>query len=191
MSILLGIDIGTSSTKALLLDSENGVIDVASQGYEVIVPQMGYAEQNPGKWWNAVCDTLGKLKSDHQAAFKKIAAVGLSGQMHGLVAVNANGKPVRPAIIWLDQRSNRQVEEIKKLLSEDEIKRICLLYTSVYDRTQKQNRYSHRAGCAVRGAGDPDGFVCHVAQHSERTASDVHKRISCMRHDNGHHPGMY
>ncbi len=125
MSILLGIDIGTSSTKALLLDSENGVIDVASQGYEVIVPQMGYAEQNPGKWWNAVCDTLGKLKSDHQAAFEKIAAVGLSGQMHGLVAVNANGKPVRPAIIWLDQRSNRQVEEIKKLLSEDEIKRIA------------------------------------------------------------------
>ena len=81
----MGIDLGTSSVKGMLLDAERGIIACAATEYAVEIPAAGYAEQNPEMWWNAVLRTLGKLKEKNPPAMGSITAVGLSGQMHGLV----------------------------------------------------------------------------------------------------------
>ena len=118
MSVLLGIDIGTSSVKAMLLDVENGMIDVRAKEYGVDIPSPGFAEHNPELWWTSLKEVLSELRSVRPEEYKAVAAVGYSGQMHGLVLVNEAGEPVYPAIIWLDQRSKSQVEEIKNVITE-------------------------------------------------------------------------
>ena len=113
MAVILGIDIGTSSIKSMLLDTEKGVIAVKAKEYGVDIPQKDYAEQNPQMWWSSLVETLSWLKEQYKPAYESIAAVGYSGQMHGLVLVGENGNPVRPAIIWLDQRAGEQLAEIQ------------------------------------------------------------------------------
>lgn len=112
MSVILGIDLGTSSVKAMLLDSVKGVIAVESSSYEVSIPQEGYAEQDPEVWWQETKRVLEHLKDKNEEAFNGIEAVGFSGQMHGIVVVDREGRPLRPAILWLDQRSRKELEFI-------------------------------------------------------------------------------
>ncbi|SCP98441.1 xylulokinase [Anaerobium acetethylicum] len=121
MATILGIDIGTSSAKAMLLDIEKGVIDTVSEGYDVSIPEPDCAEQDPRIWWDAVVNILGNLRDKHSAEFSQIKSIGFSGQMHGLVPLDSEGNPVRPAILWLDQRAEAELEEINKTLSEKQI----------------------------------------------------------------------
>ncbi len=114
MKTILGIDIGTSSLKAMLLDLESGFSHVTSCEYGVDIPQPGWAEQDADVWWNAAVSVLNELKTAHASEFNSIAGIGLSGQMHGLVCVDRFGKPVRPAIVWLDQRSAGHVERLNQ-----------------------------------------------------------------------------
>lgn len=131
MSVVLGIDIGTSSIKSMLLDTEKGVIAVKSKEYHVDIPQKNYAEQSPKMWWSSLLETLGWLKENYGTAYRKIAAVGYSGQMHGLVLIGKHEEPVRPAIIWLDQRAGKQLEEIDALISKEEMGRILCNRVSI------------------------------------------------------------
>lgn len=121
MAVILGIDIGTSSIKSMLLDTEKGVIAVKAKEYSVDIPQTDYAEQSPQMWWSSLVETLGWMKENYKTAYENIAAVGYSGQMHGLVLVGENGNPVRPAIIWLDQRAGKQLADINSLISKEEM----------------------------------------------------------------------
>lgn len=124
MKVILGIDLGTSSVKAMLLDVDKGVVDVAAKSYEVSIPKVNYAEQRPEMWWDATTSILHELKNKHKEAFDSIVAIGLSGQMHGLVIADCDGKPLRPAIIWLDQRSNDQLAEIGLKVDFNEMGRV-------------------------------------------------------------------
>ncbi|RDU25253.1 xylulokinase [Anaerosacchariphilus polymeriproducens] len=117
MESILGIDIGTSSLKVMLLDSELGVIGVEAKKYDVSIPQTGYAEQSPELWWEALLYCLKELQKKYLEEYKRITAIGFSGQMHGLVMVDELGIPVRPAILWMDQRSENECMEIQQLLS--------------------------------------------------------------------------
>lgn len=121
MNVILGIDVGTSSVKAMLLDAETGSSAMAAKEYTVAIPKPGYAEQDPAVWWNALKEVLYQLKTKRPGIYNNIAAIGLSGQMHGLVLVDADGMPVRPAILWLDQRTKPQIEEIQRQISEEEM----------------------------------------------------------------------
>lgn len=121
MPVILGIDVGTSSVKAMLLETEQGPIAVRSREYEVSIPGPGFAEQDPRTWWNALKEALAQLRTEEPVAYGAIAAVGLSGQMHGLVLVDERGEPVRPAILWLDRRSGPQLEEIRRRIPEAEM----------------------------------------------------------------------
>lgn len=112
MKTLLGIDLGTSSLKAMLLDTDSGESVSAMQEYEVEIPQTGWAEQHPDVWWNATLSVLSELKASYPAQFKAISGIGLSGQMHGLVCLDNTGTPVCPAILWLDQRSAPQLARL-------------------------------------------------------------------------------
>ena len=119
MRLLLGIDIGTSSTKVMLLDAERGVLGVEKKAYDVSIPRPDYAEQDPELWWSAVLYCIGKLKQTFGALFPHIVSIGLSGQMHGLVLTDKCGQPIRPAILWLDQRSGEECRELNRLIPEE------------------------------------------------------------------------
>ena len=118
MSVILGIDLGTSSIKAMLLDSSKGVLAVETRTYEVSIPAEGYAEQEPEIWWSETKRILNVLKEKNKEKFSDIEAIGISGQMHGIVLADQNGVPLRPAILWLDQRSKKQLTEINSKMND-------------------------------------------------------------------------
>src|ERR1700729_1603594 len=107
---LIGLDVGTSSVKALAIDERGTVLAEAQRGYPVSMPRPGWSEQDPEQWWQATQAVLGEL--DAPAA----DGIGLTGQMHGLVALDADRQPLRPAILWNDGRSQPQADEIERRL---------------------------------------------------------------------------
>jgi xylulokinase len=120
---LLALDLGTSSVKALVVDSRCRVLGSDSASYPVDRPRGGWAEQDPGEWWRA---TIGAARSAHIAAGSpEIAAIGISGQMHGTVLLDGQAQPVRPAIIWEDRRSAAQVRSLTELVGAKRIIDIC------------------------------------------------------------------
>lgn len=106
----LGLDIGTSGCKAVLVGPEAQVIGAALAEYPLAVPKPGWAEQEPAHWWEAVVATSTKLMAAHPDV--SVAAIGLSGQMHGLVALDEHDEVIRPAILWNDQRTGPQCERV-------------------------------------------------------------------------------
>lgn len=115
MGYLLGIDIGTTGVKALLIDETGGIAARAFEEYPLLTPRPGWAEQEPEDWWRAVVSSIRKIIAETGEA-SAIAAIGLSGQMHGLVPLDGNNRPLRPAILWCDQRTFRECEFIDSLL---------------------------------------------------------------------------
>ena len=107
----LGIDIGTSSVKAVIVDDKDTVVDQASAPLNVSRPQAGWSEQNPADWWAATNAAVAALPAKKR---KAVRAVGLSGQMHGATLLDASDKPLRPAILWNDGRSEKQCATLEK-----------------------------------------------------------------------------
>jgi xylulokinase len=117
---LLGIDIGTSSVKTLVLNAETGTaLASATQEYPVHQPQPGYAEQDPADWWRAAAATVRTAVAQAGIDTEAIAGIGLSGQMHGGVCLDKDFQPVRPAIIWADTRSKPQVDSLLQISKND------------------------------------------------------------------------
>ncbi|MCJ7551950.1 MAG: FGGY family carbohydrate kinase, partial [Anaerolineae bacterium] len=109
---LIGIDIGTSSTKTVILSADGRVLAVAGQETTVETPHPGWAEQTPESWVRAVVTTLQRALADAGIAPASVAGLSFSGQMHGTVCLGTRGQPLRPAIIWADQRSGAQVDDL-------------------------------------------------------------------------------
>ena len=111
---VIGIDIGTSGCKTLVIDKSGKVLASATEEYPLSTPKPGWSEQNPEDWWRATVSTVQRA-----AAFLKdkgeLAAIGLSGQMHGLVALDKKGEVLRPSILWNDQRTGEQCRKIHDL----------------------------------------------------------------------------
>lgn len=112
MRYLIGVDIGTSATKTVLFDEECRVVESASQEYPLYQPQNGWAEQEPLDWYCAVVATIKQVIKKSGVAAADIKGIGLSGQMHGLVMLNQANEVIRRAIIWCDQRTGKECEEI-------------------------------------------------------------------------------
>lgn len=111
----LGIDIGTSSVKAILVDDEQAIADQAETSLTVNRPNPLWSEQNPTDWWNATCKAV-KLLDQHKRSAVK--AIGLSGQMHGATCLGENDNILRPAILWNDGRSGEQCKNMMAALPE-------------------------------------------------------------------------
>ena len=124
MTCLLGIDSSTTATKALLIDGEGNQVGVASSEYPLSTPRPLWAEQDPDLWWRAAQDAIRRVISDSGIDPASIAGVGLTGQMHGLVMLDEAGRVLRPAILWNDQRSAAQCDEIRRRLGLEELVRI-------------------------------------------------------------------
>ncbi len=110
MNCILGIDVGTSGCKIIAVDGHCRILKSVTEEYSCYSPEAGWSEQEPGDWWDGVCRGLKKIT----AALKdtKILAVGFSGQMHGMVALDKNNRVIRRAILWNDQRTEKQCAEI-------------------------------------------------------------------------------
>lgn len=109
---VLGIDIGTSGTKTILVDNEGYVVASKTIEYPMETPHPGWTQQNPSDWWNAAAGSVKAVVEKANVPAEDILAIGLSGQMHGMVALDENNEVVRPAILWNDQRTGKQCEEI-------------------------------------------------------------------------------
>ena len=109
MTALVGLDVGTTGVKALALSPDGEVLATATRVYELSTPRPGWAEQAPEDWWRAAEAALAEV-----AAGRDVAGIGLSGQMHGLVALDDAGHVIRPAILWNDQRTALECAEIEE-----------------------------------------------------------------------------
>lgn len=124
MIYTLGVDIGTSGTKTILVDTNGEVLQSESIAYPMHQPQNGYAEQDPADWYNAVIDTVRTVVGKSTLDPHDIKGIGLSGQMHGLVMLDENDEVIRPAILWCDGRTGEQCNEITDLVGEKELMEI-------------------------------------------------------------------
>ena len=118
----LGVDVGTGGTRALLVDQKGEVRAGFTAPHEDIrMERPLWAEQRPEDWWQAGQKAIRGVLAEAKIAGKKVKGVGLSGQMHGLVLLDGDGKVIRPALIWCDQRSQAQVDRINQLVGRDNI----------------------------------------------------------------------
>src|SRR5580700_46581 len=109
--MFLGIDIGTSSVKALLADEQGAIVAQASDALDVSRPQPGFSEQDPEQWWRATLNAVNNLPRAERA---QVRATGLSGQMHGATLLDRENRPLRPAILWNDGRSAAECLELER-----------------------------------------------------------------------------
>ena len=116
MNYLLGIDLGTSGTRSVLFDQNGGVVLAKTAEYPLYQPRNGWAEQNPVDWWEAAIATLSHVVRESGVDPRQIAALGISGQMHGLTMLDENGEVLRPCIIWADQRTGEECGDITRLV---------------------------------------------------------------------------
>jgi xylulokinase len=120
----LGIDVGTGGTRALVLNTDGRVAGSATEEHTPFAsPQIGWAEQHPDDWWRACCVATPKAIRSAGIRADEIACVGFSGQMHGAVLLDEQGKVVRPALIWCDVRTNPQCQELTEKIGAKQL--IC------------------------------------------------------------------
>jgi xylulokinase len=119
--VLMGVDLGTSSAKAVIVDLEGRLLALAQQEYALETPHPGWAEQDPETWYRAAAATMEQALRQSGVCPDSVAAIGLAGQMHGLACFDREGRALRPAIIWADQRSGEQVAEVYRLLGRERL----------------------------------------------------------------------
>ncbi|GAB5507795.1 MAG: xylulokinase [Rhizobiaceae bacterium] len=108
----LGLDLGTSSVKALLIDDDQQIVGSATSDLTVQRPNPGWSEQDPASWTAACEATIGRLEQSHSKALAAVRGIGLSGHMHGATLVGAEGEALRPCILWNDTRSHKEAAKL-------------------------------------------------------------------------------
>ena len=121
MNYLLGVDLGTSGTKTVLFDTAGNVMASKTVEYPMYQPQNGWAEQDPRDWWNATAVTTKAVIEESGVDPADIKGVGISGQMHGLVMLDKDGQVLRRSIIWCDQRTAQECEEITRRVGKERL----------------------------------------------------------------------
>ena len=122
MDMLIGIDLGTTGVKVVLIDAATGhVQDSATVGYPLSHPHPGWAEQNPAQWWQATVSAIRQCLGTDAARAATVRGVAISGQMHGAVVVDAAIQPLRPCIIWADQRCQAECDEITAIVGQQRL----------------------------------------------------------------------
>jgi len=121
MPYLLGIDTSTTATKALLIEANGNVVAVAATEYSYDTPRPGWTEQAPALFWSGAVQSIREVLAKAQITGKDIAAIGLTGQMHGMTLLEAHGEVIRPCILWNDQRTAPQCETITNLVGAEKV----------------------------------------------------------------------
>ncbi len=121
MAFLLGIDVSTTATKALLIDEGGAVVAVAGSPHELHTPRPLWSEQDPATWWQAAQQSIHEALDQAGLNGGEVAAIGLTGQMHGLVLLDAEGRVLRPAMLWNDGRAGAECDWIRERLGLDHL----------------------------------------------------------------------
>lgn len=124
MPFFVGIDVSTTATKALLIDDHGSVVDSAAMEYPFDTPRPQWSEQDPDLWWDGAVKSVRAVLSKSDVSAEEVTGVGLTGQMHGLVLLDDEGTVLRPAILWNDQRTAAECEEIIERVGRSELIRI-------------------------------------------------------------------
>ena len=122
--LLIGIDVGTTGTKAIVADAHGAVLAEAGQEYATAFPHANWAEQNPDDWWEATCAVLQRLFADGAIDARRVAALAVSCQAPSLVAVDRDGRPLLPALILMDRRTEAECDRLRAHVDEAAITRI-------------------------------------------------------------------
>lgn len=112
MSYFIGLDIGTSAAKALLCDQGGKIVAIAQHEYPLYSPQPLWSEQDPSDWWQGSCKAIQQILADSAISPSHVAGIGLTGQMHGSVFLDKENQVIRPALLWNDQRTAVECEQI-------------------------------------------------------------------------------
>ncbi len=155
MKYFIGIDLGTSGVKSLLMSEAGAVIGTAYRGYDIIKLKVSFAEQDMDVLWEKTVETLQELVRLFPGEASAVEGVSFSGQMHGLIAVDEKGIPLRNAIIWADQRTEKQIEYIYETINAD--------------------RYKNTIGNAVS-----TGFLLSSLLWLRENEPDVFARVNCV-----------
>lgn len=118
-SYLIGIDVGTNGCKVTLLREDGEVVASTSKEYSVLFPKPGWAEQDPGEVYRACIDSVRSVVGKSGIKGGEVVGIGFTGHMHSPAFIESDGKPARPIIVWMDQRSVEQVEHLKKIIGEE------------------------------------------------------------------------
>lgn len=124
MTLLLGIDLSTTGAKALLIDEKGSVVCSATTPLSLSTPRDLWSEQEPRDWWEATVNSIKQALSLADSSGEEVAAIGLTGQMHGLVVLDHEGDVLRPAILWNDQRCGAECDEIRARVGFERLVRI-------------------------------------------------------------------
>jgi xylulokinase len=116
LSLVLGIDVSTTATKAILVGDSGTVIGVAATPYGVETPHPLWSEQDPSLWWEATISSISQVMERTGSSGADVGAIGLTGQMHGAVLVDGRGEAIRPAILWNDQRTGDECDAIRDIV---------------------------------------------------------------------------
>ena len=119
MATYIGIDLGTSAVKLLLVDEQGKIYNEVTKEYPLEFPQPGWSQQNPEDWWNAVTEGIPELLAGFDAA--QVAGIGCGGQMHGLVVLDKDDNVIRPAILWNDGRTAQQVDYMNGVIGKEKL----------------------------------------------------------------------
>ena len=121
MAYLIGLDVGTSGTKTAIYDLKGQVVAQATYEYPMMQPRNAWAEQNPEDWYEAAVKGLQTVIKESGVEAEEIKGIGLTGQMHSLVLLDENCDVIRPAILWNDQRTEKECAEITQIIGEERL----------------------------------------------------------------------
>ena len=117
--LYIGVDLGTSAVKLLLMNGEGGIENIVSKEYPLEFPQPGWSQQKPEDWWNAVTEGLKELTAGCDKS--QIAGISFGGQMHGLVVLDKDDNVLRPAILWNDGRTGKETDYLNNVIGKDKL----------------------------------------------------------------------
>ena len=117
--LFIGIDLGTSACKLLLVAEDGNILNTVTKEYPLSFPHPGWSEQKPEDWWSAVVTGVPELLRGFDAS--EVAGIGSGGQMHGLVALDAADNVIRPAILWNDGRTFKEVDYLNNTIGKDKL----------------------------------------------------------------------
>ena len=115
----IGVDLGTSSVKLILMEPTGDIVNTVSKTYPISFPKPGWSEQNPTDWYDKTCEGIKELIKDIDK--DKVAGISFGGQMHGLVILDENDNVIRPAILWNDGRTTKQVDYLNNEIGKEKL----------------------------------------------------------------------
>lgn len=119
----IGVDLGTSAVKLLLMDADGTILNIVSEKYPIFFPHPGWSEQNPTDWFDAVMKGIPELLNGQDSS--KVAGISFGGQMHGLVVLDENDNVIRPAILWNDGRTGKETDYLNDVIGKEKLSEYC------------------------------------------------------------------